>query len=183
MANSRFAASRIANTQPTYDFLTGASSPSRAQPLQQSFRQSQAVRPDVNNENLRAQIKALQYEVESLKQDRDFTNLQHEKDLRDAQMKAEADFKRAQASESTQHVASHKYETLARQLKETQDSATNQQQHLEKKVRALQDENRSLKEDVDEGQSELSSLDRQYKHQLQEVESKHSTLQKTLSRS
>lgn len=39
---SQFAANRIAKTQPTYDFLTGTTIPPPAQPLQQSFRQSQA---------------------------------------------------------------------------------------------------------------------------------------------
>lgn len=51
---------------------------------------------DIGNEDLRAQVKTLQYELESFKQERDLTNLRHEKELRDAQAKAEADFKRAQ---------------------------------------------------------------------------------------
>lgn len=86
-----------------------------------------------------------------------------------------------EASESSQHITSHKYDALAQKLKETQDYAANQQHGLEKKARALQEENRSLREEVDEGQSELSALDRQYKHQLQELESKHSTLEKSFS--
>lgn len=51
---------------------------------------------DIGNEDLRAQLKALQYEVEFLKQERDFTAVRHEKELRDVQAKAEADFQRAQ---------------------------------------------------------------------------------------
>lgn len=97
--NEQFAASRIANTQPTYDFFTGTSisNTHAVQPLQQTFRQSQAIKaPDVGNEDLRAQIKTLLYEVESFKQEREFTNLRHEKELRDVQTKADADFKRAQ---------------------------------------------------------------------------------------
>lgn len=86
-----------------------------------------------------------------------------------------------QASESSKHVASHKYEALSKELKVVQDQATNQQHDLEKKVRALQEENRSLKEDVEEAQAELSTLDRQHQHQLQEIDSKHATLKKTLS--
>jgi hypothetical protein len=38
----------------------------------------------------------LQYELDSFKQERELANLRHEKELRDAQTKAEADFKRAQ---------------------------------------------------------------------------------------
>lgn len=51
---------------------------------------------DVGNEDLRAQINTLLYEIESFKQEREYTNLRHEKELRDAQSKADADFKRAQ---------------------------------------------------------------------------------------
>ncbi|KAI4243501.1 MAG: hypothetical protein L6R42_010738, partial [Xanthoria sp. 1 TBL-2021] len=193
MSTSRFAASRNANTQPTYDFLSGGggASPPRSQPLQQSMRQSQAPRPDLQTENLRAQIKTLQYEVTSLKSEREFERLRHEQDVQDVRAQADADFKKAQrspmadvrfkASESSKNISSHKYEAMVKQLKETQDQATNHQQSLEKKVRTLQEQNQSLQEDVDEGQNELSSLDRQYKHQLQDIESKHATLQKTLS--
>ncbi len=53
---------------------------------------------DVGDEDLRAQVKTLQYELESFKQEREFTNLRHEKELRDVQLKAEADFKKAQVS-------------------------------------------------------------------------------------
>ena len=86
-----------------------------------------------------------------------------------------------QASESSKHVASHKYEALSRELKAIQDLAINQQHDLEKKVRTLQEENRSLKEDNEEAQADLSSFTRQHQHQLQEIDSKHATLQKTLS--
>lgn len=43
------AASRIGNTQPTYDFLTGTSINHTLQPLQQTFRQSQASKPGKQN--------------------------------------------------------------------------------------------------------------------------------------
>ncbi|KAL8673139.1 MAG: hypothetical protein Q9168_002436 [Polycauliona sp. 1 TL-2023] len=133
------------------------------------------------SENLRAQIKTLQYEVTSLKSEGEFERLRHEQDVQDVRAQADADFKKAQASESSKNISSHKYEAMVKQLKETQDQATNHQQTLEKKVRSLQEQNQSLREDVDEGQNALSSLDRQYKHQLQDIESKHATLQKTLS--
>ena len=51
---------------------------------------------DPGNEDLRAQINTLQYELESLKQEREVTNLRHQKELREVQNKAEADFRRAQ---------------------------------------------------------------------------------------
>ncbi|KAL8709414.1 MAG: hypothetical protein Q9220_005797 [cf. Caloplaca sp. 1 TL-2023] len=181
MSNSRFAANRNATTQPTYDFLSGgAASPPKAQPLQQSFRQSQATKPDPENENLRAQVKTLQYQVTALKSEHDFEKLRFEQSIQDAQERADADFKKMQASESSKNISSHKYEAMVKQLKDTQDQAVNHQHGLEKKVRALQEQNKSLEEDVDESQNALSSIDRQHKHQLQEIESKHAVLQKTL---
>ena len=93
----------MAATQPTYDFLTGGSTaPSPAvKPLGQSIRQSQNLRPNhveptVENEDFRAKIKALQYEVDSLKQERDYSTLQYEKALREAALKAEEDVRRIQ---------------------------------------------------------------------------------------
>lgn len=156
---------------------------------------------DLEHENLRAQVKSLQYKVNSLESEREFERLRHEQALQDAQEKADADFKKAQvrhhglvshfqlavadlgvqASESSKNISSHKYEAMVQQLKETQDQATNHRNNLEKRVRTLQEQNQSLKEDVDESQNEIASLDRQYKHQLQDIESKHTTLQKTLS--
>lgn len=186
MANSRMAQNRIANTQPTYDFLAGNSvvTPSvsgQREPLGQSFRQSQAAKPDIGNEDLRARVKTLQYEVESFKQERELSKLRHDKELRDVQLKAEELFRKAQAEESSRHVPSHKYDTLKRELKDSQDQAINQRNTLEKKLRTAQGECRAAKEESEEVQTEFEGLSRQHKHQLQEIESKHVTLQKTLS--
>lgn len=93
-----------ARNQPTYDFLTG-SSPPRDQSLRQTLRASQAVRADHSNEDLRAQIHKLEYEVDALKQDRDFAALQHEREIREIQAKAEADFRRAQVVPSSNLTA------------------------------------------------------------------------------
>ena len=66
------------------------------EPLGQSFRQSQVVKPDIGNEDLRAQVKTLQYELESFKQERELSKLRHDKELRDVQLKAEEVFRKAQ---------------------------------------------------------------------------------------
>ena len=51
-----------------------------------------------NDENLRAKINTLDYELKNLQQERSLLVLQHEKELRDLQLKADADFKRAQVA-------------------------------------------------------------------------------------
>ncbi|MCJ1398213.1 coiled-coil domain-containing protein mad1 [Xylographa trunciseda] len=161
MAAPRNIANRNATIQPTFDFLTGAS--------------------DIDNEDLRARIKSLEYEVEAYNQDRDLTTIRHEKELRDAQAKADLDFRRAQASESSKHVTTHKHEALQKELKTLQDESANRQHDLDKKLRTAQEENRSLREDLEEAQAELSSVDRQQKHQFQELENKRAALQITVT--
>lgn len=54
------------------------------------------VSTDIENEDLRAQIKTLQYEVESFKQERELATLRHDKELRDTQLRAEEMFRKAQ---------------------------------------------------------------------------------------
>lgn len=88
-------ANRLASTQPTYDLLTGSTT-AAPPPLNCVRRLAQVGRLDIDNEDLRAQINTLQYELDSLRQECDVTKLRYEKELRDAQAKADGDFKRAQ---------------------------------------------------------------------------------------
>lgn len=99
--------------QPTYDFLTGESSPPQ-HPLRQSLRKSTATRPgaepkkdeaetealtkgtDSTHEDLRAQIKTLQYDLKALEEEKEATALRHAQELRDAQNQAETEVRRAQ---------------------------------------------------------------------------------------
>jgi len=97
MASSR-------NQRPTFDFLTGASPPppTKQPPRESTFRQSTAavpgVRADINNEQLRAHINTLQYELDTVKQEREFERIQHQSELREADKRAEAEYTRAQVS-------------------------------------------------------------------------------------
>lgn len=61
-----------------------------------SLSSSSDMNLDVDNEELRAQIKALQYDLEVMKQEREVNTAQHTKELRDLQTKAEVEYKRAQ---------------------------------------------------------------------------------------
>ena len=58
------------------------------------------IQPTVDNEELRAKIKSLQYEVDSVKQERDYAALQHSKALREATSRAEENYRRAQVRTS-----------------------------------------------------------------------------------
>lgn len=168
----------------TFDIITGAplaSSRSQGQsqrePLRDTTKQSTA---GANNEDLRAQLRTVQYELDSLKQERELSELRHEQELRDAQSRADADFKRAQAAENASNTATRKAEALTREFKEEQDRATNERAQLEKKIRSLQDDNRSLRDELEEAKADLESTGRQSKHAFDELEQKHATLQASM---
>ncbi len=76
--------------------MIATSASGQREPLGQTFRQSQAPKPDIGNEDFRAQIKTLQYELESFKQERELSKLRHDKELRDVQLKTEELFRKAQ---------------------------------------------------------------------------------------
>lgn len=139
----------------------------------------------------------MDYELKNLHQERGLLVLQHEKELRDLQVKAETEFKRAQvsfrygdgvwviltlalqAAESTSKKAAQKYDALARELRDSQDQAINERASLDKRLRDLQDQNASLREDVQDAQAQLSDQARQYEHQMKDVEAKRAGLQET----
>ncbi|GAB7351644.1 hypothetical protein MBLNU459_g2250t1 [Dothideomycetes sp. NU459] len=166
--------------QPSFNFLTGVESPPRDAPLRQTLRQSTTVRPDINNESLRAQLNTLNYELDSLRQEKELTAIQHQGELREAERRAEADFKRAQAAESNCNAATKKYDALAREVQEAQDRATNERLELERKVRNLQDDSQSLREELEDAQTQLSAAERQHKHGFGDLEARHGALQSAL---
>lgn len=51
---------------------------------------------DTEKEELLVQVNTLKYELENFKQERDLMVLRHEKELRDLQLKADSDFRKAQ---------------------------------------------------------------------------------------
>lgn len=154
--------------------------------------------PDPEKDELRVQVNTLKYELENVKQERELTTLRHEKELRDLQLKADADFRKAQvswkskgiefsssdnpwqAAESSSNRAAHKSDSLAKEIKEIQDNALNERVGLERKVRGLQDENRNLQDEFSDAQAQLSDQERQHKFQVNELETIRSSLQKTL---
>ncbi|GES59277.1 M protein repeat protein [Aspergillus terreus] len=172
------------NSHPSWGSPRTPSSPLSIPPapsvLRQSVRSSQPAKPDTEKEELRVQVNTLRYELENCKQERELMVLRHEKEVRDLQLKADADFRKAQAAESTSNRASIKSEELARELKEAQELALNEKVGLERKIRTIQDQNQSLQEEVDDTKAQLLDQERQYKYQVNELETIRTSLQRTL---
>ncbi|KKK13468.1 hypothetical protein ARAM_002307 [Aspergillus rambellii] len=148
--------------------------------FRQSIRSSHPQKPDTEKEELRVQLNTLKYELENLKQERELTTLRHEKELRDLQVKADADFRKAQAAESTSNRANHKTEALAKELKEVQENALNEKAELDRKLRSLQDQNQGLQEEIEDTKAQQLDQERQYKYQINELETIRSSFQSTL---
>lgn len=106
--------------------------------------------------------------------------LQHEKELRDLQAKADADFKKYQAAESAANKASQRHEALAHELRNTQDQSVNEKAALEKRLRDLQELNARLTEEASDAQAQLSDQQRHCQYQIKDIEAKRSGLQQTV---
>ncbi|KAJ4346540.1 coiled-coil domain-containing protein mad1 [Didymosphaeria variabile] len=186
-------ASRKPN-QPSFDFFSGAAidnSPQRPrEPLRETFRTtlrtSQSAAPhtviasDTVNEDLRTQINTLRYELETAKQDQEKLKLEHNAELRDAQNRAEGEFRKAQQAEATGSLATKKYEVLQREMSEVQARAENERQDLQKRLQASQAKASQLQEDADEAKEELASTQRQSEHQYNTLQRECKTLKEAV---
>ncbi|KAL4806669.1 spindle assembly checkpoint component Mad1 [Aspergillus unguis] len=148
--------------------------------LRQSVQSAAPPKPDPEKDELRVRVNTLRYELENSKQERDLMVLRHEKELRELQSRADADFRKAQAAESSTNRANHKTEALAKELREAQEQGLNTKVELERKLRNLQDQNQGLQEEMADNQQQLLDQERQSKYQINELETIRSSLQKTL---
>ncbi|KAJ5082397.1 hypothetical protein N7532_011440 [Penicillium argentinense] len=177
-------------TRPASQLVAGFASPSTPASARRSFRRSvnpvhphpQPQQPlhDAEKDELRVQVSTLKYELENIKQEQELQLLQHEKETREIQVKADADFRKAQAAETASNRAIHKSDTLAKELKEAQELALTEKTSLERKIRTLQDEKQNLQEELDDSQAQLSDHERQFKYQINELETVRASLQKTI---
>lgn len=127
-------------------------------------------------------LATVSYELKQLQSEKDMLILQHDKELRDAQAKADADFKRYQSSASASGKATQRYELLQKEVKEMQDMHVNEKTALERQIRDLRDQASSLREDAEDVQGRLSDQDRHYKYQLIDVEAKRAALEQTVDK-
>ena len=143
-------------TKPSFNFLTGEEEPespppaaaAKREPLRETFRTTfrasqnaphTVVPSDPINEDLRAQLNTVRYELETAKQEKEMMKLEHAQELRDAQNRADADFRKAQQVEATNSLTAKKHEALTKELAELQTRAANERQALERRLRESQE--------------------------------------------
>jgi mitotic spindle assembly checkpoint protein MAD1 len=182
----------VRNTnQPSFNFLTGeeeapapAFAPAKREALRESFRTTlrtsqnaphTVVSSDPINEDLRAQLNTVRYELETAKQEREMMKLEHAQELRDAQNRADADFRKAQQVEASNNLTAKKYDALTKEMAEAQTRAANERQTLERRLRESQERAQSLQEEYDEVKEELATSQRQNEHRYNTLQTEHKT--------
>jgi chromosome segregation ATPase len=180
--------------QPSFDIFNAGleesqDPPAKREPLRETFRTTfrtsqnaphTVVPSDPANEELRAQLNTVRYELETAKHDMEMRKLEQEKEVRDAQNRADADFRKAQQAEAANTVTQKKFEALQREMSESQTRAANEKQALEKRLRQSQEKAQSLQEEYDEVSEELASSQRQNDHKYNTLQAEHKALKESV---
>ncbi|ESZ93351.1 hypothetical protein SBOR_6278 [Sclerotinia borealis F-4128] len=198
-AQSRTAMARPSNTQPSFDFLTGAESTHRPPSRTDRFRQStRTVLDESRNEpiysetdqeadkrrkqldELKAELKTLRYTIDNHKQEEELAELRHENELRDATRKAEEDFKLKQIAEGERNKAVRQYEVLLKEMSEIRETSSEEKTALEKKVRGVEENKRRMEEELEDIKTESEEGSRILERRVSELETRNQTLQRSV---
>ena len=188
----------------TYDIVTGEPlEQNAAKPRRQSFSQSQnTLKRSTSRGSLLPQptqpvstvtqakyqedmlahqtrINKLEYELRNLESEKAMIGLQHEKELREAQARADADYKKYQEAESERLKAVRASESAAKQVRDVRDRGVNDSATIERKARELNAQCEMLKEEKEDLEAQLSDLHRGQKLQVDEVEALRKKLEST----
>ncbi|KAF3010668.1 coiled-coil domain-containing protein mad1 [Curvularia kusanoi] len=178
--------------QPSFNLFTGVEeSPPPVEPLRQTFRTTMRASTATNaphtvvpdnpvNEDLRAQLNALRYELETAKQEKAMLKLELDQEIRDTQTRAETDFRRAQQAEAANAQTAKKHEALSKELSEVRTRAENERRDLERRLRQSQEKAQSLQEDCDEAKEDLAAAQRQSEHKYNNLQSEHQRLKESV---
>ncbi|KAI9651230.1 coiled-coil domain-containing protein mad1 [Ciborinia camelliae] len=198
-AQSRISMARPSNTQPSFDFLTGAESTHRPPSRTDRFRQSTRTAIDESRnepvyteadhgadkrrkelDELKAEVKTLKYTIDNHRQEEELAKLRHENELREATRKAEEDFKHKQIAEGERNKAVRQYEALLKEINEIRDTSSTEKTVLEKRVREVEEGKRLLQEEVEDIKTESEESNRILERRVSEFETRNQTLQRSV---
>jgi mitotic spindle assembly checkpoint protein MAD1 len=131
-------------------------------------------------DELKAEVKTLNYTIDNHKQEEELAKLRHESELRDARRKAEDDFNKRQAAEAEKSKAVRQYEALQKEVTELKDAAANEKAALQRRVREIEESKRLLEEEVEDIKSEREESVRRIERKASELETRNATLQRTV---
>ncbi|KAI1146044.1 spindle assembly checkpoint component Mad1 [Nemania diffusa] len=195
------------NTQPSYDFLTGAEHASPAHRAnarsasQQSHERDESLPPTSREsskenlappdaeeyetrrkriEELKAQVATMRYRVETTEQEKEMLILQHENEIREIRRKAEDDFSQKQAAESEKGRAQRQYESMQEELQTVKETSAQETAELDKRLREAQTEARLLKEQLEDLSVAKEEGERMNQRRANEVEAQLLDFQQTI---
>lgn len=196
----------LASQPASYDIITNQPfepERSRKRSLSQSRRQEHPLRKSLNRTSippqekpiptvsqqkyqedtltLQARINKLEYELRNLDGERGLLTLQHEKELRDAQARADADFRKYQEAEAERLKALQMHESVVKEVRDIRDKGVNDNAAVERRARDLQNQCNSLREEKEELEGRLSDSERELRRvKVEEVESARARLERTM---
>ncbi|RKF83834.1 Spindle assembly checkpoint component MAD1 [Golovinomyces cichoracearum] len=197
-ARTTIANLKAANSQPSFNFLTGESP--RAThggddfrktisniPLSTSRRNTLALDNENEKErhkkefdNLTAENKTLKYTIDSYKQEQELSKLRYEGELRDVTRRAEDDFKKAQTADADRTKAVRQLQSALNEIKEIRDSADQDKASFSKKLREQAETQRELEEKLLDLKTEHEEAIRNLGRNLTELESRNQSLRQTI---
>lgn len=143
-------------------------------------KHSSLVRIDISNEQLRAQINKLQYELDTIKQERQLRDIEHDNRVRKLEQSANAHRTRAEkALDDSQTAAQKLTQHLAQAQSERQQHESKQTETL-RSVRQLQDSNSALQEQLSEAEARATSATRQHEHAHNDLQKRYTATQESI---
>lgn len=178
---------RAANTQPSFDFFTGAeigdrpAGPSILRERVESTENEKASSSDNRVlTDLRAEVKTLQYTLDTKEQEQELAKLRQESELRETRRKGDEDFKKMQAAEGERLKAVRQYEELVKELSAIRNAAANEKAALERRVREAEDGKRLAEEETEDVKAERDDSVRNLERTSADLEARNKALQQTL---
>ena len=130
---------------------------------------------------LQARVNKLEYEIRNLEAEKGMISLQHEKELREAQSRADVDYRKYQDAESERLKFVRQLESATKEVREVRDRGVNDSAAIERRARDLQAQCDSLQEQKEDLEGRLSDAEREIRRvQVEEVEGARSRLERTM---
>ncbi|KAF2402503.1 mitotic spindle assembly checkpoint protein-like protein MAD1 [Trichodelitschia bisporula] len=134
----------------------------------------------MSTEDLRARIHSLEYEISTLKRDKEVAVAQHVDEARLAEERFSDEYRRSQQLETSVKTLTRRNQALQHEFNELQTRSVNEKAELEHKFRNVSNKYSALEEEMGEIQEQVGQMENEIKRQAQEAESKQGTQQQMI---
>jgi mitotic spindle assembly checkpoint protein MAD1 len=165
--------------QPSYDFLSGDNDDGASRQPRSTMRQSSRpnLHPTSDPDALVARIKALEYELSNAAQEKELADITHATELRDAQSRADSDFRKSQAAEQAARSATAKAEKLEKEEADRREEWQHERSELERRVRSAISEATKWREECEEEREKGTGGAREIERKMNEMSARYKRLE------